>query len=220
MTSPDKFAERIVLVVTTLYTVAFFLTHQTIPNDTSKLVAAFPTVLGYGLLVFNRWAWRWPLIHRFVGRPRIDGTWVGKLQVSAESKLPESASREERDVALVIEQTYFSVGVTTLTKESASQSTSTSLRADADSSNRKVLAYTYLNVPKQQHRERSPQHSGASRMHIVGREPQTIEGTYWTDRYTAGDMSFTLVDRDLNRESFDAAMAAAAEAATPKKKQP
>ena len=60
-------------------------------------------------------------------------------------------------------------------------------------------------------RKRSPSHLGASRLHVVGRLPVELQGTYWTDRLTVGDMTFRFVDRNVDYASCEA-VAQAAEA--------
>ena len=37
---------------------------------------------------------------------------------------------------------------------------------------------------------------------MVGRLPKYITGTYWTDRFTVGDMDLTYVDRKKDRQSL------------------
>ncbi|WP_217565984.1 hypothetical protein [Streptomyces sp. GbtcB7] len=37
---------------------------------------------------------------------------------------------------------------------------------------------------------------------MTGRTPQSITGSYFTDRFTAGDMDLTLVDRSTDHGTF------------------
>jgi len=203
-----KLTHAVAFVVTTLYTVAMYLTSSSLPSDAAKLVSYIPTVVGWGLLLFDLWVWRFPIIHRFVGRPRIDGAWVGTLTPREDSHIPEGGNRGPIEIAIIIEQTYWSVGATLMTAESASQSTASSIRSDPESPGRRVLSYAYANTPDQKHHARSRQHLGAVRLRLAGRLPTEMSGTYWTDRLTAGDMKLTLLDREKDYPSLEAVKAA------------
>jgi len=202
--NPATLVRIVTLIITTLYTAVLYFFHASIQGTPAKILTYVPTAVGFGLLFFDVLIWRLPLVHRLVKRPRIGGTWVGILSPASESRIPAEGNRGPIPAAIVIEQTYWSIGVTLMTAESSSQSTSTSLRADPSSPGRRVLAYTYLNEPKQEHRTRSPAHAGASQLRVVGRLPKQLNGTYWTDRLTAGDMEFEFVDREVDYPSYEA----------------
>lgn len=203
-----KLSHAIAFAVTTLYTVAMYVTNASLPSNAAKLVSYIPSIVGWGLLAFDLWGWRlWP-IHLVVGRPRLDGAWLGTLTPSSASHIPMGGNRGPIEIALVIEQTYWSIGVTLMSAESASQSTATSIRSDADSPGRRILSYAYANTPAQKHQPRSRQHFGAVRLRIAGRLPTEMNGTYWTDRLTAGDMNLVFVDRENDYASLDAVKAA------------
>ncbi len=212
--SAAKLAHAVTLVVTTLYTVVLTLSHASLPAGPARILSYIPTVVGFGLLVFDLWIWRAPLIHRLVGRPRLRGTWLGTLEPAKESRIPTGGDKGPIQVALVIEQTYWSVGVTLMTAQSMSQSTASSIRSDAESPGRRVLAYTYANTPDQKHQGRSPSHLGAAELRVAGRLPTEITGRYWTARFTAGDMKFKRVNGETDYPSLDAVVTAAAASGT------
>ncbi len=209
MMNPGKLARGVTFAVTSLYTIVLYLSHDSVKADAGRLLSYVPTVVGFGLILFDLWIWRFCLVHPFVGRPWVGGTWLGTVQPSPESRIPEGGNRGPIKAALVIEQTYWALSVTLMTAESASQSTSASLRPDMESAGRRVLAYTYANEPELKHQDRSPPHLGASRLRIVGRLPTEINGAYWTARLTAGDMKFNLVDRKVDYPTLDAVVTAA-----------
>jgi hypothetical protein len=202
--NPANLVRVITFVVTTLYTIVLYFTRSSISGTPAQILSCVPTAIGLGILVFDLWVWRFPGVHWFVKRPWIAGTWIGTLRPNPESKIPPDGNRGPIPVALVIEQSYWSIGITLMSSESSSQSTSASLRSDADSPGRRVLAYTYVNMPKQEHRNRSPAHAGACQLRVVGRIPIELNGTYWTDRLTAGDGTFQFVSREVEYASFEA----------------
>lgn len=208
---PGKAVRTVVFIVTTVYTVVLTLEHATLASCASRVLAAVPTAVGYGLLVFDQWVWRFPIIHRLVGRPHIAGTWLGTLEPSAGSKMPDGGNHAIQS-ALVIEQSYWSISLTLMTAEGSSRSTSAAIRTDAENnSGRRTLAYSYANQPDQKHLARSPAHLGAANLHVVGRSPREIRGSYWTNRFTAGDMTFRFVTREVDFPTLDAVITAATE---------
>lgn len=204
-----KLTHAIAFAVTTLYTIAMYVTSSSLPSDAARLVAYVPSVVGWGLLLFDLWVWRFPLVHRLVGRPRLDGAWLGSLTPRADAHIPPGGNRGPIDIAVVIEQTYWSIGVTLMSAEGTSQSTASSVRSEPESPGRRILSYAYANIPDQKHHARSHQHLGAVHLRIAGRLPIEMSGTYWTDRLTAGDMKLTFVDRDKDYASLKAVKAAA-----------
>jgi hypothetical protein len=91
----------------------------------------------------------------------------------------------ERQASLIIKQTLLSVHVTLITDESKSQS----LFASIDEVlNETTLTCCYLNVPKSEYRNRSEIHYGTATLAISN--PKKIDGQYYTDRQTIGDMVF------------------------------
>jgi hypothetical protein len=65
----------------------------------------------------------------------------------------------------------------------------------------------------QRYQHRSGRHLGTCSLRPGNRQPVEIEGTYFTDRYTQGDMKLTFVSRDTNAGSFDEAARKRAEVA-------
>lgn len=92
----------------------------------------------------------------------------------------------ERQASLEIKQSLCSVHVTLTTAESKSNS----LTASVDEiMGEMLLTYCYLNTPKSEFRDRSEIHYGTATLSIAN--PKYLEGQYYTDRKTCGDMSFT-----------------------------
>ena len=91
-----------------------------------------------------------------------------------------------RDASLEIEQTWSTVRVTFISGESRSDSVTASLEKVMGEWQ---LTYCYLNKPKAIVRNRSEIHYGTATLIVNDRN--FLEGQYYTDRKTIGDMIFT-----------------------------
>lgn len=78
-------------IAATLYTVVLVVLGL-YPSEFRYLFAYIPALVGYGTVVFDKWAWRWPVIHRFTGRAWVTGTWRVVLVPSSESHIPEEGT--------------------------------------------------------------------------------------------------------------------------------
>lgn len=195
MTSPARTVRITVSAVSAIYAIVLYVSGIRLQHDARQLLAYLPSVFGILVVIFDSWAWKWPAIHNLTGRPRLDGTWITSLRPHQDSHIPKDGDRGPIQAAVIIDQTYWSLGVTLLSQQSTSYSTAASLRRHGDSRDRRTLTYTYANEPAQEHRPRSQPHAGATQLQVSGRRPTQITGTYWTDRLTVGDLDLRLLDR-------------------------
>jgi SMODS-associating 2TM, beta-strand rich effector domain len=133
--------------------------------------------------------WRVPILGRLItARPDLRGTWAGELRSTWTD--PETSSEREADphVYLVVRQRYWSIGAELLTRESSSEPVSAELTRSDEGSFR--LTLTYRNTPRAAVRERSEMHLGTVVLKISGSPPHGLEGNYFTDRCTTGELTF------------------------------
>ncbi|MFF3653614.1 hypothetical protein ACFYXV_33870 [Streptomyces sp. NPDC002181] len=187
-------------IAATLYTAVLILLGL-YPSQFRYLFAYIPAAVGYGVIVFDKWAWHWPGIHRFTGRPWVTGTWRVMLSPSPESHIPEGGNRGPITTYMAIEQTFWSLHATLRTKESTSRSINATVVARENSATAEI-GFLYDNTPRVEHQQRSPRHEGACRLSVTGLTPQAATGHYYTSRFTAGDMDFTLIDRSTDYGTF------------------
>jgi hypothetical protein len=206
MAKPTRTVRVTVTAVSAIYAVVLYASGIRLQHDARQLLAYLPSVSGILVVIFDSWAWKWPAIHNLTGRPRIDGTWIATLRPRQDSHIPAGGNRKPIQAAIIIDQTYWSLGITLLTRESASYSTAASLRRHGDSRNRRTATYTYANEPAQEHRPRSQPHVGAAQLHVSGRRPAQVTGMYWTDRFTAGDLDLRLLDRRTDYPTLEAVL--------------
>lgn len=152
-------------------------------NLATNAAAIFSTLL----LLFQTWLWRtwigrkafgWPI-------PNLNGTWRGTLTPgAAPAGVPLSGPLL---VYLVIHQTAFGFRATLHTKESRSHTVAaefTRLNDDVE------LVYSYYNTPHQNIQERSPVHYGTTVLRMASEKSDCLNGLYYTQRLTRGELSF------------------------------
>jgi len=139
--------------------------------------------------VFDRWMWRWIVFRGWlVKRPDLQGTW--RVELQSNWTLPESQARiAPIEGFLVVRQTYSRLSMRLLTAESTSRLRGAEITCDADELYE--VAGVYSNEPKVGVRDRSPIHNGAISLAVRGTPPTALEGHYWTDRGTRGELTAT-----------------------------
>jgi hypothetical protein len=138
--------------------------------------------------IFNKWAWRWRIFYPWlVRKPNIQGTWKGKL--TSDWKDPQTQKRADSlEVYLVIVQEYSTVNAFLLSRESRSELLSGEIIKKVDGSYQFI--YVYRNTPQLLLRENSPIHFGSVILDIAVNPKFSLEGEYWTDRGSRGQMEF------------------------------
>lgn len=146
------------------------------------------TVVLLTIEVFDRWVWRWRLLHPwFVKRPVLHGTWRARF-VSNWTDPATGAPYVGRGY-MVIRQTYSRLSMRLVTPESSSELLVHEI-VRAHDGTYSVLA-VYRNDPNAAVRARSQIHYGAFRLTVSDSPLETIRGVYWTDRLTCGDLELT-----------------------------
>jgi hypothetical protein len=143
-----------------------------------------------------RYLWqRFPALARKTF-PDLNGTWNGTLlstwidPATGKRVAPISAN-------LLIRQGLFSMSIRLRTDESTSHSTRYVLEAYPDAGRFRVW-YSYDNRPKAESAFRSARHEGVGWLEMdINSDPKRLDGQYYTDRRTTGDMSFSRVSRKM-----------------------
>lgn len=150
--------------------------------------------------IFNKWLWRMPQFQGWlVIFPDLQGTWQGKLKTTW-SDPSTKTTPSPIPVILVIKQSFISISCVMYTQESTSYSNAALLIEDENSGVKKII-YTYINRPRVIVRDRSVVHDGTVILRIITTPERSLQGEYWTNRRTAGDISLTFRSKKL-LESF------------------
>lgn len=132
--------------------------------------------------LFIKHFWRYKLFKFIIPIPYLGGEWDGVLRYDCNGRSSEKA------VKLTIRQSLFHILVIMETNESISRSCSASFNIDELRGENEII-YSYFNQPSSRNRDKSPIHYGATRL-TIGENNTKLEGYYWTDRKTIGELTF------------------------------
>lgn len=201
---PNKSWTRAVIILFSAFILlASFATGQSIDAHGLQWISGASSAVILLLVIFDKWAWRWPLIRKFVemaGHPVIHGTWKATLEFEKDAK--------GKSGTLVgffsIHQTFSSVRVRGFFSTSESSSLTATIDNPQPGQYRLIFAY-HGQAPHGKRNQNRP-HDGVAILNIIGRPVESIEGSYFTDRGGAG--SITMAEHDSRiSESFKQASA-------------
>lgn len=139
------------------------------------------SIIGFCL---NKWMWKWSIFHGWlVPFPCLEGEWEGDIFYNW------NGTDKEKKIKIKIKQSFLQIQVLIETNESYSNSICASFDFDEMRGHRELI-YSYINVPDVTIRERSQIHYGTARLRYKEKD-KTLEGTYWTDRKSVGDIILT-----------------------------
>lgn len=175
------------IVALSVFTAGTYITSGELDISWLRFLSAAVFITTVLLALWDTWIWRFPWIQLIPGVPRnVRGTWKGTVTPFWED--PSTGKRRDPKPAyLVIRQTATLVSACLLTDESKSAS---SLAAVSGSDGAVTLDYLYLNRPKASVEDRSRMHHGSTVLEIAGKPAKRMEGRYWTDRDTRGELVF------------------------------
>lgn len=173
-------------VVTGVLATGTLVAGGTVAPSWLRLYAVSVFVLVLLWTLWDRLIWRLALVQRLNISPcDIRGTWAGELTSDWRDPATQNPRLPKR-VYLVIHQSASRVRVSLVTNEARSESTSASLEEGESGS---LLCYTYVDRPRRTSREiGSHSHNGAGVLRVIAKPAVRLEGEYWTDRRTSGDL--------------------------------
>lgn len=166
---------------------------QGTPVLTLDFLRPFAVVVGtvFGVVTFfSKWAWSWKTFRGwFVNRPDVRGTWKVELQ-SGWIDLDTKKGIPPIQAFAAIRQTLTTLSIRLMTPESKSILIAHSIELGPDGIFR--IAGIYRNEPKVELQGvQSEIHHGSILLEVYGTPPSSVEGHYWTDRNTRGQIIFT-----------------------------
>lgn len=195
MRRPDTAIRLTAILVSLAYAAILYWAGVRVDADVKKLLAYLPTLAVVALVAWDLQLWRWPLVHLLVTRPRLDGLWKATIRPTSESHIPAGGNRGPISAYLAINQTFWKFQATLITRESHSL-TQSHYWFNTDAYPVEWISFIYENAPQQRYRHRSTRHLGACTLRPGDKAPTSMSATYFTDRYTQGDMELELVGRD------------------------
>jgi len=203
MARPATAVRLTALVVGAAYAGALYLSGVHLQAGWKQGLSYLPSAAVLLVTLWDTWLWRQPGVHRFARRPLLAGTWRATLKPTDDSHIPDGGNRGPIEAYVIINQSYWSITVRQYTHESRSNSKAVLWTTEAGGGTT-ALTYTYRNNPKQEYESRSRAHLGTAALDVVGDQPQSLDGYYFTDRYTKGDMSLRFFDRSVSHADFQA----------------
>lgn len=172
-----------------IYGIIFFITQNLDSIDFHKAISHISTTITINIIiwtVFISWMWKWRIFYPWlVPFPNLAGEWTGYIKSNWEEK-----ALDPIPINLTIKQTFFNIQVKIRTVESKSYSVSSSFDIDSERGFQQLF-YSYLNTPKSGIRSRSTIHYGSAVLNFDGFSVKQMEGEYWTDRETTGEIELS-----------------------------
>jgi hypothetical protein len=172
-----------------VYATIFLLTQNLESIDFHKALTHVSTTISINIIlwmIFIAWAWKFKIFYPWlVPFPNLSGDWEGTIKSNWKEK-----ELEPIPIEVSITQNFFNVQVRIKTKESRSYSIGASFDIDNERGFQQLF-YTYLNTPKAGVRERSEIHYGSTILNFDGFKVTKMDGEYWTDRETTGEITLT-----------------------------
>jgi len=181
------FAFAILGLAFIVYAIIFSLTQNFDSIDFHKAITHVSTTISINIIIwmlFIAWTWKWKIFYPWlVPFPNLSGDWAGTIKSNWKEK-----ELEPIPIEVSITQNFFNIQVRIKTKESRSYSIGASFDIDNERGFQQLF-YTYLNTPKAGVRERSEIHYGSTILNFDGFKVTKMDGEYWTDRETTGEIT-------------------------------
>jgi predicted pore-forming effector associated with SMODS systems len=192
----ERYIKALIYIAVLAWTVILYINHEAIQSVWLKSLSTVTTVVLYAAMAFDLWLWKIPFLHGwFVKRPVIDGTW--KVEIRSNWIDPATGARIlPVEGYMVVRQTLTALSLRLLTEESSSELIGTEIVCSSDGLY--CISGIYRNEPRFEVRHRSAIHYGALWLRISDDPVKKITGHYWTDRETAGEITFS----DRHKKSF------------------
>lgn len=183
------FAFAILGLAFIVYASIFLLTQNFDSIDFYKAITHVSTTISINIIlwmIFIARGWKLKIFYPWlVPFPNLSGDWEGTIKTNWKEK-----ELDPIPIEVSITQNFFNVQVRIKTKESRSYSIGASFDIDSERGFQKLF-YTYLNTPKAGVKERSEIHYGSTIINFDGFKVTKMDGEYWTDRETTGEITLT-----------------------------
>lgn len=184
-----KYVKAIIYTAVAVWAIALLVTGQQLSSDLLRPLSTVTSVVVLLSIAFELWLWKLPFLHGWlVKRPVIEGTWRAELRSNWKDPVT-GAVIPPVEGYVVIRQSLLNLSLRLLTAESSSHLVGTEIVCSADGLY--CVSGVYRNEPRYQDRGHSQIHFGAVWLQVTDTPKQMLQGHYWTDRNTAGEMVLT-----------------------------
>ena len=187
------YVKAIIYTAVAVWAIVLLVTGQQLSSNLLRPVSTVTSVVVLLSIAFELWLWKLPFLHGWlVKRPVLAGTWRAELR--SNWKDASGAAVPPVEGYVVIRQTFLSLSLRLLTKESSSHLVGTEIVCSVDGLY--CVSGVYRNEPRYQDRGHSQIHYGTVWLQVIDTPVQMLEGHYWTDRNTAGEMRLIARQRE------------------------
>jgi hypothetical protein len=180
-----KYVKAIIYTAVAVWAIVLLVSGQKLSSDLLRPLSTVTSVVVLLTIAFELWLWKLPFLHGWlVKRPVIEGTW--RAEIRSNWKDAGGTTVPPVEGYVVIRQTFLNLSLRLLTKESSSHLVGTEIVCSVDGLY--CVSGVYRNEPRYEDRSHSPIHYGAVWLQVIDTPTQMLEGHYWTDRNTAGEM--------------------------------
>lgn len=170
-----------------------------IAGDFFSLVPKVVTVDLFFIILFSKWGWKFKIFRGWlVPYPNLNGSWVGHIYSNwinpDTGQLPAPIP-----TMLTVKQTFFNISCVIFTGEMKSYSFLEGFVIHPERQ-LKQLSYVYTSKPSLSVSDRSSPHDGAVLFDIVEKPKLKLNGRYWTDRKTTGEINLEFESKKILEE--------------------
>ncbi len=178
------FGVATILVFLCFYTY-FHLSGSNALAASAKALGPAVSISTFIFAVFCRRAWRWRWVAKLMQKTLVEGVWVGQLR----SSFGGAGTGVVVPIVFVIRQTYLTLSVQSFT---ASQEGESSLEALIHNNRTEATRLAYVFELRRLYAGENKRVSGAGELRVLSGGTH-LQGKYWTDTPTHGDLSMRLV---------------------------
>lgn len=189
-TQRKAFAMAVLIAVAVL----LFFRHEELDqlrlSDVARMASSALVAVTLLFWVFYKWCWRWGPIPRWIGRPSINGVWIGSL--SSDFGRAEGEAPLVVPIAFVVRQSYLTLSIQSFTSlqtgESKVEALMYNVRTDA-------TRLTYVFELKNEYPGESSLVRGAGDL-LLASSDSVLQGHYWTSTPSNGTIRLRRVCAD------------------------
>lgn len=173
-----------------------------IVKDFFGLVPQIVTIDLFIIFIFTKWGWRFKVFRGWlVLFPDLNGTWIGNIY--SDWINPETGEGVKPiPVMLTMYQSFSHISCIMHTGEMKSFSFAEGFNIDEDKQI-KQIAYIYTSKPRIIINQRSLPHDGSIVFDIIESPEKKLNGRYWTERKTKGEIILTYYSKTILEEIPD-----------------
>jgi hypothetical protein len=152
-------------------------------DSITNILRAFTTALTVTVALFwlfYKWCWKMGPIPKLLGRPAIEGIWIGQLR--SDYARPAGIATLEKNIVFIVRQTYITLSIQSLTDTQVGES-----KVEALIKNKRVdttrLAYVFELKNEYMGSTTLVNGAGDLQLHLAN---GTLSGSYWTNSPTRG----------------------------------